>query len=67
MTWRELGEIIADMDVRFLDTNVQLYDVEDGITYYEGIELLMDCTEDDFTIDVNQPQILFRMNEDESE
>ena len=33
MTWRELGEVIKDMDERFLDTDIQLYDVDNQVTY----------------------------------
>jgi len=31
MTWRELGEVIKDMDERFLDTDIQLYDVDNQL------------------------------------
>jgi hypothetical protein len=63
MTWRELGEAIASMDTRFLDTNVQLYDTQEDITYYRDIEFMEDETDDDYTIDLNQPQIWFNIAE----
>jgi hypothetical protein len=63
MTWRELGEAIASMDTRFLDTNVQLYDTQEDITHYRDIEFMEDETDDDYTIDLNQPQIWFNIAE----
>jgi hypothetical protein len=63
MTWRELGEAIANMEPRFLDTEIQLYDQEEGITYHQDTEFMNDCNDDDYTIDLNQPQIWFNIAE----
>jgi|LakMenEpi03Aug12_release.lakeMendotaPanAssembly.Ray.scaffolds.fasta_scaffold422967_2 hypothetical protein len=63
MTWRELGEAIENMEPRFLDTEIQLYDATEGITYHDNVELMEDETHDDYTIDLNQPQIWFNMDE----
>jgi len=66
MTWKELGEIIADMDVRFLDTEIQIYDVENQRTYIDPNNgIYEDDDEDDFTIDKHQPQIWFNWPEAE--
>lgn len=65
MTWRELGEVIKDMDERFLDTDIQLYDVDNQVTYIDERDgVYEDDDEDDFTIDKNQPQIWFNWPED---
>ena len=64
MTWRELKEVITNMDDRFLDTQVELYDHSTGETIFP-VEVYNDCTEDDYTIDANQPQIFFNVSEDE--
>ncbi len=58
MTWRELAEFISEMPVRFLDTEVQLYDVENGLTHVDTL-FTNDATYDDFVIDLDQPQIWF--------
>ena len=58
MTWRELAEFISEMPVRFLDTEVQLYDVENGLTHADTL-FTNDATDDDFVIDLDQPQIWF--------
>ena len=60
MTWRELGEVIKDMDERFLDTDIQLYDVDNQVTYIDERDgVYEDDDDEDFLIDKNQPQIWF--------
>lgn len=58
MTWRELREYIDIIEERFLDTEVQIYDCEGQITYTDT-DFSEDADEDDFTIDLHQPQIWF--------
>ena len=58
MTWRELAEFVAEMPERFLDTEVQLYDAENGSTYVDTL-FTNDMTDDDYVIDIDQPQIWF--------
>ena len=60
MTWRDLLECINDMPERFLDTEVQLFDADVGRTYFEAV-FTCDDTQDDFTIDIDQPQIWFNI------
>lgn len=62
MTWRDLLEHIRDMPERFLDTGVQLFDANNGRTYFESM-FSYDDTQDDFTIDIDQPQIWFNTEE----
>ena len=58
MTWRELKE--AQIDERFLDTDIQLYDVENDSTYIlDHDALMLDNDDEDYLIDKNQPQIWF--------
>lgn len=58
LTWRELANyILNDMPDRFLDTPVQVFDCLNNVTYSEGVEIFHDMTEDDFTIDMDQPQL----------
>lgn len=58
MTWRELKE--AQIDERFLDTDIQLYDVENDLTYIlDHDALMLDNDDEDFLIDKNQPQVWF--------
>jgi len=65
MTWRELGEVIKDMDERFLDTDIQLYDVDNQITYIDERDgVYEDDDDEDFLIDKNQPQIWFNWPEE---
>ena len=64
MTWRELGEVIEAMDSRFLDENIQIYDVENQVTYIdERNGIYEDDNDDDCTIDLHQPQIWFNWPE----
>lgn len=64
MTWRELGEVIEAMDARFLDENIQIYDVENQATYIdERNGIYEDDNDDDYTIDLHQPQIWFNWPE----
>lgn len=65
MTWRELGEVIEAMDARFLDENIQIYDVENQVTYIdERNGIYEDDNDDDYTIDLHQPQIWFNWPEE---
>lgn len=65
MTWRELGEVIEAMDSRFLDENIQIYDVENQVTYIdERNGIYEDDNDDDYTIDLHQPQIWFNWPEE---
>jgi len=65
MTWRELGEVIKDMDERFLDTDIQLYDVDNQVTYIDQRDgVYEDDDDEDFLIDKNQPQIWFNWPEE---
>jgi hypothetical protein len=65
MTWRELGEVIKDMDERFLDTDIQLYDVDNQVTYIDERDgVYEDDDDEDFLIDKNQPQIWFNWPEE---
>jgi hypothetical protein len=64
MTWRELKE--AQIDERFLDTDIQLYDVENDSTYIlDHDSLMLDNDDEDYLIDKNQPQLWFNWPEDE--
>lgn len=64
MTWRELKE--AQIDERFLDTDIQLYDVENDSTYIlDHDALMLDNDDEDYLIDKNQPQLWFNWPEDE--
>lgn len=58
MTWRELAEYIKTIDERFLDTEVQLYDAFNDCTHTDAM-FAIDCTDDNFIIDVDQPQVWF--------
>lgn len=62
MTWKELREFIDEMEPRFLDTNVQVYDVENGITLIDAM-FVTDCNDDDYLIDKDQPQIFVNFDE----
>lgn len=63
MTWRELKE--SQIDERFLDTDVQLYDVENDLTYIlDHDALMLDNDDEDFLIDKNQPQLWFNWPEE---
>ena len=58
MTWRELKE--AQIDERFLDTDIQLYDVENDLTYIlDHDALMLDNDDEDYLIDKNQPQLWY--------
>jgi hypothetical protein len=59
MTWRELREYIDCIEERFLDTEVQVYDCEEQITYMDTA-FAADDDNTDYLIDLNQPQIWFR-------
>jgi len=62
MTWRELKE--AQIDERFLDTDIQLYDVQNDSTYIVDHDALMlDDNDEDYLIDKNQPQLWFNWPE----
>ena len=64
MTWRELQEI--SIDERFLDTDVQLYDVKNDRTYIlDHDSLMLDDDDDDYLIDKNQPQLWFNWPEED--
>ena len=58
MTWRELKEYIDLIEPRFLDTEVQVHDCEQQITYFDT-SFSEDADEDDFVTDIGQPQIWF--------
>ena len=63
MTWREL--LNADIDERFLDTDVQLFDVKNDRTYIlDHDSLMLDDDDEDFLIDKNQPQLWFNWPDD---
>ena len=65
MTWREMAEVIAAMDERFLDQNIELYDVDNQVTHIDDRDgIYEDDDEDDFTIDKHQPQIWFNWPEE---
>lgn len=65
MTWREMAEVIAAMDERFLDQNIELYDVDNQVTHIDERDgIYEDDDEDDFTIDKHQPQIWFNWPEE---
>jgi hypothetical protein len=65
MTWREMAEVIAGMDERFLDQNIELYDVDNQVTHIDDRDgIYEDDDEDDFTIDKHQPQIWFNWPEE---
>jgi len=58
MTWRELKN--ANIDERFLDTDVQLFDVDGDITYIiDHDSLMLNDDEEDYLIDKHQPQLWF--------
>ena len=59
MTWRELKDYLDSLDERFLDTEVQVYDCEEQITYTDTM-FSQDDDDTDYLIDLNQPQIWFR-------
>ena len=60
MTWREIGEIISAMDERFLDENIQIYDVKNDLTYIDERDgVYEDDNDEDYLIDKHQPQIWF--------
>lgn len=62
MTWRELQE--AKIDERFLDTDVQLYDVEKQVTYIlDHDSLMLDDDDEDYLVDKYQPQLWFNWPE----
>lgn len=61
MTWQELRDYIDNLPEKFLDEKVHLYDQSRSRTYIET-EFYLDATEDDFTLDVDQPQIWFNMD-----
>lgn len=61
MTWQELRDYIDNLPEKFLDEKVHLYDQGRNRTYIET-EFYLDATEDDFTLDVDQPQIWFNMD-----
>ena len=58
MTWRELKEYIDMIEPRFLDTEVQVYDCEEQVTYTDT-SFSEDMDDDDFVTDLHQPQIWF--------
>ena len=63
MTWREL--LSAQIDERFLDTDVQLVDIANDITYIlDHDSLVFDNDDEDYLIDKNQPQLWFNWPED---
>jgi hypothetical protein len=63
MTWRELKE--SQIDERFLDTDIQLYDVENDLTYIlDHDTLMLDNDDEDYLIDKNQPQLWFNWPEE---
>ncbi len=65
MTWRELGEVIKDMDERFLDTDIQLYDVDNQVTYIDHRDgVYEDDDDEDFLVDRKQPKIWFNWPEE---
>jgi hypothetical protein len=60
MTWHELKQYVNSIDERFLDTDIQLYDVDNDLTYIlDHDALMLDNDDEDFLIDKNQPQIWF--------
>jgi hypothetical protein len=62
MTWRELKQAIEEMEPRFLDTEVQVYNVEDRVTYMFA-DIYNDCNDDDYVIDKDQPQLWTNFDE----
>ena len=63
MTWREL--LTAQIDERFLDIDVQLFDVGNDRTYIlDHDSLMLDDDDEDYLIDKNQPQLWFNWPED---
>jgi hypothetical protein len=63
MTWRELKE--AQIDERFLDTDIQLFDVQNDRTYIlDHDSLMLDDDDEDYLIDKNQPQLWFNWPDD---
>lgn len=56
MTYRELLSYISEMPERFLDTEIQVYNCESGITYLDTV-FANDADETDFVTDLDQPQI----------
>jgi hypothetical protein len=62
MTWRELKDYLNSLDERFLDTEVQVYDCEEQITYTDTM-FSQDDDDTDYLIDLNQPQIWFRTSD----
>jgi len=58
ITWRELSEMIKEMPERFLDTPLQLFDADNGETHTDCL-FTIDATDDDYVIDLDQPQIWF--------
>lgn len=64
LTWRELLTYIKnDMPERFLDTPIQVFDCLTGQTHCD-ITIYHDCTEDDFLVDIDQPQLFINYEED---
>lgn len=62
MTWRQMKERIEEMEDRFLDTEIQVFDVENNTTHI-GCELYCDCDDTDYVIDKDQPQIWINFSE----
>lgn len=64
LTWRQLAQYILEiMPDRFLDTPVEVYDCDTGITHVE-VKPYADCDDEDFVIDIDQPQLFINYEED---
>jgi hypothetical protein len=62
MTWRELKEYIDMIDNRFLDTEVQVHNCEEQITYTDTM-FAEDDDDTDYVVDLHQPQIWFNTDD----
>lgn len=62
MTYRELLSYINEMPERFLDTEIEIYDCDSGVTYRDT-EFANDADETDYLIDADQPQIWINTHE----
>lgn len=63
MTWQELLEYIQEMPPRFLNTTVHIFDCSNGVTHLDAM-FTNDCNDDDYMIDLDQPQIWVNFSED---
>ena len=56
MTYRELLIYVNEIPVRFLDTEIEVYDCKTGITHRDTV-FANDADDTDYLTDLDQPQI----------